>query len=305
LSTPSRKTDGQETAMANMLLVGNVALDIIYRLERYPREDEEIRAQGLRVSRGGNAANTAVVLAQLGHRCAFAGVLADAPETAVIEQDFSHYGVDYSGCPCLPGRPPISSVYLSGAGRTIVHYRDLPELTGQHFSSLDISAFDWIHFEGRNVPELLKMLAHARRLRPDVPISLELEKPRDGIENTLTYPSLLICSRGYAQHCGHDEPDAFLGWLQQSAPGADVVVAWGEDGAYGKAADGQSCHSAAFPPAGGVVDTLGAGDTFNAGLVDALACGVGLAGALESACALAGRKCGIDGFHLGASPGVA
>lgn len=284
--------------MANVLLVGIATLDIIYSLDHYPQEDAEVRAQGLRMSRGGNAANTAVVLSQLGHQCTFLGIMADAPETAIIEQDFNNHGVDYSHCPHLSGRPPTSSIYITKAGRTIVHYRDLPEMAAQHFTSMDLNAFDWIHFEGRNVAELGKMLAHVRQLRPELPVSLELEKPREGIESLLGYPDFLICSQGYTRNYGQDNPEDFLIRMQKAAPGKTVVVAWGAAGAYGKTTDGQSCHSPAFPPPRVVVDTLGAGDTFNAGLIGALANGVGLAKTLEAACKIAGVKCGLEGFDL-------
>jgi len=291
-------TPQREINMANVLLVGIATLDIIYKLDHYPLEDTEVRAQSLRLSRGGNAANTAVVLSQLGHHCTFLGVMADAPENAVIEQDFIRYGVDFSHCPRMTGRPPTSSIYITKAGRTIVHYRDLPEMAALHFTRMDLNAFDWIHFEGRNIAELGKMLAHVRQLRPELPVSLELEKPREGIETLLNIPDLLICSRGYAQHCGQDQAEQFLSWMQKTAPGKTVVVAWGEAGAYGKTTGGQSCHSPAFPPAHGVLDTLGAGDTFNAGLIGALANGAALAQAIESACKIAGMKCGLEGLHL-------
>ena len=284
--------------MANILLVGTATLDIIFRLERYPSEDDEMRAQGLRVCRGGNAANSAVVLSQLGHACSFVGVLADTPESAVIAQDFATHAIGFSDCPRLPGRPPTSSIYLSGAGRTIVHYRDLPELTAEQFRKVDLSSYNWIHFECRNVPELQEMLRHTKQSRPEVTISMELEKPRGGMENVLEYPDLLICSRGYARHCGHENPEAFLTWRQKNVPHSTIVVAWGECGAYAKKEGAQLFHSPAFPPVNGVLDTLGAGDTFNAGLIDALARGKSLDQALESASRLAGRKCGMEGFDL-------
>ena len=285
--------------MANVLLVGTATLDIVYRLDHYPQEDDEVRAQGLRVCRGGNAANTAVVLARLGHRCSFAGVLAGAPETAVIEQDFLRHGVDFSPCVRLPGRrPPTSSIYLSGSGRTIVHYRDLPELTADQFASVDVAPYDWIHFEGRNVPELLKMLDRVKKVRPDLPVSLEIEKPREGIEAAMGLPLLLICSQGYARHCGYDRPERFLTWLRQRAPQADLAVAWGRAGAYGLTHEGAKSHSPAFPPSGLVVDTLGAGDTFNAGLIDARLGEKDFQCALETACKLAGAKCAVEGFEL-------
>ena len=46
-----------------------------------------------------------------------------------------------------------------------------------------------------------------------------------------------------------------------------------------------------------VVDTLGAGDTFNAGIIHYLSIGKTLQDAIKYACKLAGYKCGIQGYH--------
>lgn len=285
--------------MARILLVGTATLDMVFTLDQYPAEDAEIRAQNLRVCRGGNAANTAVVLAQLGHECSFLGVLADTPESIVIDMSFARHGVDFATCPRLSGRPPTSSIYLSGAHRTIVHYRDLPELTAEQFARLDLDAFDWVHFEGRNVSQLLMMVARVRAEIPGAKISLELEKPRDGIEAAWGLVDVLICSRGYAAYHGFDDPQMFLGWMKKSAVQAIIAVAWGEGGAYALA-EREVVHSQAFLP-GKVLDTLGAGDTFNAGFIDGMCASGHIAVAVQDACRLAGKKCGfygLDGFSM-------
>lgn len=283
--------------MARILAIGVATLDIVFDLDRYPVEDEEVRAADLRICRGGNASNTAGVLARLGHACAFGGVLADAPESGVILDDFARLNIDISACRTRPGRPPTSSIQLACAtgSRTIVHYRDLPEYGFGDFARVDLMGFDWLHFEGRNVPDLLRMLERARAERPDLPISLETEKPRPGIEAALPLADLLLCSRGFAQSRGFGEPAAFLRDLRKLAPQADLVAAWGEEGAYGLDRDGRQCASPAFPPET-VRDTLGAGDTFNAGVIDAQVRGLPLAAALEHGCRLAGAKCGMAGF---------
>lgn len=284
--------------MARILLVGTATLDMVFGLAHHPHADEEMRAASLRTNRGGNAANSAVVLSRLGHAPEFLGVLADAAEAAVIAHDFDVHGVIYARCPRLPGRPPTSSIYLSAGQRSIVHYRDLPELAVPDVRGLDLSTCDWLHCEGRNVDVLAELLADVRRRYPALPVSLELEKPRPGIERLFGLANLLLCSRGFARHHGHEQPQEFLRWMTAQAPAARLTLAWGEAGAYGLTPDGgEICHAPALPVPT-PKDTLGAGDTFNAGVIDALLAGCALPQALTRACALAGRKCMMEGFDL-------
>ena len=69
-----------------------------------------------------------------------------------------------------------------------------------------------------------------------------------------------------------------------ASEGAGVVVAWGEQGAASHSPDTGLVSCAACPPPGGVVDTLGAGDTFNAAVIGCLASGLSLAQSVEVGC---------------------
>ena len=66
--------------------------------------------------------------------------------------------------------------------------------------------------------------------------------------------------------------------------GAGVVVAWGEQGAACHSPDQGLMSADACPPPGGLVDTLGAGDTFNAAVIGCLASGLGLAESVKIGC---------------------
>lgn len=293
--------------MARILGVGIATLDIVNHVAAWPAEDTEVRALAQDVRRGGNVTNTLVVLSQLGHHCHWAGTLADDASSSTIRADLAHYAIDTTHVQQIPGaHAPTSYIALNvhNGSRTIVHYRDLPEYDLDTFRRIDLHELDWLHAEGRNVAALAEMLKHARRQCPRLPLSVEIEKPREHIEQLCGLADLLIYSRHYVLHqlgtAASADPetaaDAFLRRQQQQAPRAVHVCAWGEHGAYGLAPDGGLRHSPAFPPPK-VVDTLGAGDTFNAGLIHARLAGRGLADSLRSACRLAGDKVGRRGFH--------
>lgn len=284
--------------MPRILAIGIATLDIVNVVPEYPPEDSEVRALSQRVSRGGNATNTLVVLSQLGHRCSWGGLLAEDADSAPILADLQAHAIDLRHCRSLSdGKNPVSYILLSQAAgtRSIVHYRDLPEFDDADFAHIDLTGFDWLHFEGRNVDATRRMLERARRQRPDLPVSLEIEKPRPGIEDLFGLADLLLFSRAYAAAKGYADAAALLEHVRSLAPRADLVCSWGADGALALGRDGRGAASPAFPPPC-VVDTLGAGDTFNAGIIDALLRGCALEQALSDACRLAGRKCGQSGL---------
>ncbi|RRQ22263.1 PfkB family carbohydrate kinase [Thiohalobacter thiocyanaticus] len=285
--------------MARILAVGIATLDIINQVDVYPPEDSEVRALAQRRVRGGNATNSLVVLSQLGHDCAWAGVLVDEPDAAPILAELDRYRIDYSHCRRLArGKMPTSYILHSRAtgSRSIVHYRDLPEYDLEHFRRIDLETFDWVHFEGRNPEETEGMLRHLRTQRPDLAVSIEIEKPRPGIERLFPHADLLLFARDYAWAQGYADAAALLRGVAAQAPERDLVCAWGEAGAWALDRDGGEHHSPAFVPPR-LVDTLGAGDTFNAAVIDARLHGEDWSASLTRACRVAGAKCGREGLH--------
>ncbi len=284
--------------MPPILVVGNAVLDVVLGVDRYPREDEEMRAASRRTTLGGNAANTARVLAALGHEVALLATLAPDAEAAELRRLLAAAGVDCRHLVAAAGgHTPVSCILLHAANgsRTIVHHRTLEELAFEDFRALPLETCAWVHFEGRNVAEVKRMLRHLRTTGFAGRVSLEIEKDRPGIDDLSIYADLLLCSRALAEARGHADAPALLAALRPLAPAATLTCTWGDQGAWALDAAGALHHAPAFAPAG-VVDTVGAGDAFNAGLIDALLAGGPLPQALRVATRLAGRKVGRTGF---------
>ncbi|MEK7989474.1 MAG: PfkB family carbohydrate kinase [Thiotrichaceae bacterium] len=285
--------------MSHILAVGIATLDVINIVDEYPKEDTEIRAHGQRICRGGNATNTLVVLSQLQHQCAWAGVWVNEPDGQTILSDLQRHNVNTHYCHIeQTGKMPTSYILLSQqtGSRTIVHYRNIAEFSFERFKQIDLSALDWIHFEGRNVIETHKMLQWVKQQQPHLPISLEIEKPRLGIERLFQYADLLLCSQSFAHHHAYSNASEFLHDLRQQVTETDLVCAWGKLGAYAIDKKGKALYSPAYPPPQ-IIDTLGAGDTFNASLIDSFCRQHDLSTALHEACWLAGKKCGQVGLE--------
>jgi ketohexokinase len=284
--------------MARVLATGVATIDLVQIVDRYPQEDEECRAQGQYLWRGGNATNSLVVLSQLGHDCRWLGTLADDALSGVIRQDLDHYRVDYSTCPVHHAAvTPTSHITLNqhNGSRTILHYRDLPELSDAE-THIDLAQVDWLHVEGRNVEVTGQLLQRVRDAQPSLMISLEIEKPRDGIEDLLPYVNHVLFSRAWARAQGYASAGAVLDACAPLQGSRVHVCAWGEQGAWARDPGGKLLHSPACPPAR-LVDTRAAGDVFNAAWIHAGLAGESLQSALQFACQLAGRKCGQLGLN--------
>ena len=297
-----------------VLGVGIATVDIVNRVVVYPPEDAEVRALDQRVIRGGNVSNTLVLLRQLGRRCGWAGTLADDAGAALIREDLGGRGIDLAGAvTATGGATPTSYIALSRAtgSRTIIHHRDLPELAAVDFARVPLDDCAWVHFEGRAPAETAFMIERVHRDRPELPVSIEIEKPRPGLEALFRAsvpragrgPRLLILARAYAAAIGADgDPASFLGTMASRCDAELLVAPWGARGAYGRLPDGRIVHAPAHPPAA-VVDTLAAGDVFNAALIDGLLetelegldrCAV--EAVLARANRIAGHGCGIQGL---------
>jgi ketohexokinase len=284
--------------VAKILGIGNATLDIVLAVDGYPQENDEVRCTDRSIRRGGNTANTLVVLSQLGHACSWAGMLVDTAEGRFIRDDLEAHGVDTLASRLAgSGSVPVSSILLNAATgtRTIIHYRDLPEYSFTDFSSLELISFDWLHFEGRNVESLWDMLHWSCDRYPSIPRSLEIEKPRPGIEDVFGLAQVLLFSQTYAVSRGYTDPAVLLRVVHQRVPGADLYCTWGKRGAVSVDREGRLTTQPAHVPRR-VVDTLGAGDTFNAGVIDGYLARRDVVTILRHACVLAGEKCGRTGF---------
>ncbi|MCU7812501.1 MAG: ketohexokinase [Candidatus Thiodiazotropha sp. (ex Notomyrtea botanica)] len=281
-----------------VLGVGVATLDIIDTVASYPAEDSKQRADSRRLCRGGNAANTLVVLSQLGHQCSWAGALADDASSRQIIADLEIHDIDIRWAKTLrEGATPTSYILLSreNSSRTIIHYRDLPEFDSEAYSAIDLTNFDWLHFEGRNVSDCQSMLTLSRQQEGHARISLEVEQPRNGIEQLFPLADVLLFSRAYADAMGWHDPLELFDAVRQLNATALLFAAWGDVGGWCRSGERDDHHLPAYHPHR-VRDTLGAGDVFNAGVIHSLSSGLSPHDALHHAIELAGKKCGKIGF---------
>ncbi|KAK4616326.1 Ketohexokinase [Fulvia fulva] len=284
---------------------------------KYPAEDDKLRASSLEKRRGGNVANSLEVLQQLssssGRSVDFTLICPlPSPTSQATESVKKSFGpsVDLSLALYREASSEAASSFIiksiESGSRTIVNYNNLDEMTLQEFQTRITSApagqRTWYHFEGRIPETSVACIRWLRMAYPDAVVSVEAEKPaREGLEAMAAEADVVFFSKSWAQASGSDDLRSFLNAQAGIMKKAKLLsCTWGGEGAAViRPDDGFYHHEPAFVDSQKqVVDTVGAGDTFVAGMLHKLITSdeADVPGALAFANKLAGRKVLQVGF---------
>lgn len=234
---------------------------------------------------GGSAANTAAALARLGEACSFVGAIGNDSYGRLALDSLAEAGVDTGWAITAPSQPTVMVVtVLTPDGDRLIYV--WPPRGGAHSelrSEPIAEAFEgavWLHVSGiclRVSPAretILKTMEHAGSRGIAVSLDLNLRLENWGWEND--FRDTIKAAVGFADVVMGDATDEIvpLGTSQDPREAATrlagdqrlVVARMGAGGAV-------ACSAQGIIEAPGyavdVVDTVGAGDAFNAGFIAA------------------------------------
>ncbi|KAJ6028225.1 pfkB family kinase [Penicillium herquei] len=301
----------------SLLAIGACYVDTILSTSHYPGEDEKLRASNIVHRRGGNCPNSLEVLQQLTlaskTNLALNLVSVLPARSSVASQQIVSAlepRVQLGHCIFRETHQEPASCYIinsqSTGSRTIVNYNELPDMTTEEFIQVAHklgSQVTWFHFEGRTPEVLLGCIQHLRNYFPHAHISVEIEKPgREGLQELAEAADVVFYSKKWAQGMGYTSAEDCLRKQSLKTQNASLLCCtWGQDGASAlEPRTGQFVHAEVdTAPDFQVIDPIGAGDTFNAGMLFGLNCKDkewDLSTKVEFANRIAGMKVAQEGF---------
>ena len=279
----------------DITLAGEANLDMVFSglPEQLPME-RELLARGLSTLLGGSAAITAHNMASLGSKVGFITQVGDDPWSAFCLRELSKAGVDLSRVvPPRPNLPTGITVFLQHGNlrQAFTHTGAINELK---FDDLDLEYLSSSrHFHLSSLflqsalrPDASRLLAVMRQ--KGLTTSLDTNDDPSGqwgepLLELLKHVDIFLPNANEA--CRVTRKDNVEDAADELAKKVStVVVKLGDRGAFALAG-GRRCEVPGLEVS--IVDTVGAGDSFNAGFLHAWIHGAGIEESLE-----AGNVCG-------------
>lgn len=272
----------------DVLCYGDPVADLVIGVAHPPGLGDKVVGQPLGVWAGGTTANVACALARLGVGAGVYGRVGDDAHARLLRDSFDAFGVDtafladqanaVSAC-------AITMVAPSGE-KSLVYVPMEPAALDLERLRAAVAQAAIVYAMPYDLDELALLSRLARAAGTLVAIDIEpaVAATREAMLARIALADIVFFNEaGFMAGAGEAPSAASLSALLACGPRL-VVVSLGGDGAIA-ASGGRTARQACFPV--DVVDTTGAGDSFNAAVLAAMIDQLNLAQALRFACAAA------------------
>jgi ribokinase len=273
---------------ANVVVVGSVNVDMVFRVPRLPGPGETVTRGSFTRSPGGKGGNQAVAAARLGARTWFLGLVGDDELGVEARRDLESAGVDVSLLRTGSTHTGVAGIFVDDEGENMIAVAsganaqvDGPTVR-RALSGLGVD--DAVVLANLEIPDEVVTAAATVAEERGWPFVLNPAPARQVPPEVLSHSSVLVPNEVEMDDLGGGSVDDLL----DAGVGA-VVVTLGARGAELHRPDRPVHHQPSFP--GPVIDTTGAGDAFCGALCWALGEGADLGSAVRLAAAAGALAC--------------
>jgi sugar/nucleoside kinase (ribokinase family) len=284
----------------DLLAFGDPCADIVVGIDEAPRLGEKVLGRALGTFSGGTTANVACAFARLGRPAAVFGRVGDDAHGALLRESLQGFGVntDHLGIEARSASASVIAMVARSGERAIVYVpmaARAPQRAALHGALQQTRIAYAMPYE---LDDFVLFSRAAREHGAQVAIDLEAAVAPDHAamwQRIARADIVFFNESGFRAGTGEAPTQASMSRLL--AAGVRTVVVT-QGGAGAMAVDGNGfVHHAAFPAQ--VLDTTGAGDTFNAAFLVATLDGQDLSGAVRFACAAASCAVAAVGARSG------
>ncbi|XP_031738611.1 ribokinase isoform X2 [Cucumis sativus] len=234
-TTSSRSISFPENRV--VLGVGSVAVDFLAAVASYPNPDDKIRTTSLKVQGGGNVGNALTSAARLGLTPRIISKVADDSQGRSIIEELEADGVDTSFLVVSEGGiSPFTYIIVDNKThtRTCIHTPGSPPMVPDDLSrSSLLSALDGakIVYSDIRLHETALLVAQ-EAARQNIPMLIDAERKREGLDDLLAFASYVVCSTSFPQEWTEAPsiPSALVSMLVRLPKLRFVIVTLGENG---------------------------------------------------------------------------
>lgn len=264
--------------MVKICVVGSISTDFVVEADRRPRIGETIYGTNFGTSYGGKGANQAVATARLGAEVYMAGSVGDDTFGKLLLANLAENGINTDKVNVAKNTPSGSAVItLAEEDNSIIY---VPGANNHYYSS-DIDALspliaemDIVLVQNETPAETIETLVNTCN-RLDVPIIVNPAPARELSKNVLINIDYLTPNETEFERL---YPGEKMEEVLAKNPNK-LIITLGSKGAIFH--DGSDIKVIPTYKANRIVDTTGAGDTFNGALAVAIASGLDLDAAIK------------------------